>query len=80
MAAENGESAQEVARRIEDRLARAGLTRRDLAARTGIPFATVNRKLDAPHELTFAELHLIAASLGTTPLAFIPSGDRAAQP
>lgn len=53
-------------------MARAGITRRDLAARTGIPFATLDRKLDAALELTFAELHLISSSLGTNPSAFLP--------
>ena len=72
MATQIPSEAPEVARLIQARMARARVTRRELAARTGIPFATLDRKLDAAHELTFAELHLISASLGTNPSAFLP--------
>ena len=74
MATEFPREAVEIARRIEARMERARLTRRELASRTGIPFATLDRKLDAAQELTFAELHAISACLGTNPSAFIPDG------
>ncbi|MCS0500609.1 helix-turn-helix domain-containing protein [Protaetiibacter mangrovi] len=73
MATDLPADAAEIARRIEARMARARVSRRDLASRTGIPFATLDRKLDAVQELTFAELHAISACLGTNPSAFIPS-------
>lgn len=59
-------------RRVEARRNRARISRRELAARAGLAFSTLDRKLDGHREFTFAELYAVAAALGTTPSAFIP--------
>ena len=53
-----------VARRVQQAVAAAGLSQRDLAAQTGIPLATLNRRLNgSPFIIT--ELMAVADVLGT---------------
>ncbi|MGO1410388.1 MAG: helix-turn-helix domain-containing protein [Microbacterium sp.] len=58
---------------VETAIARSGQSRRAISKETGIPYATLNRKLAGRSEFTFSELFLISDVLGVRPSQFVPS-------
>lgn len=64
---------------VEARIQAKGLTLRDVVDETGIPLATLHRKLKREDmSFTLAELRLIAGTLGTTAGAIVTEFEAAA--
>ncbi|MDR2257026.1 MAG: helix-turn-helix domain-containing protein [Arthrobacter sp.] len=61
-------SAQAVQQAIED----SGMTKLAVSEASGIPYATLNRKLAAKADFGFRDLMTLAETLGVHPSAFIP--------
>ncbi|WP_119698641.1 helix-turn-helix domain-containing protein [Microbacterium halotolerans] len=57
---------------VEAAIERSGRSRRAISNETGIPYATLNRKLAGRSEFTFSELFLISEVLGVRPSRFVP--------
>ncbi len=55
-------------------IARAGLTKRALSERTGIPYTSLNRKLAGHTDLTLQEIFLIAEATGVAPAELVQPG------
>lgn len=63
----------EIAHHTSIAIANAGVTRTDLAARTGIAYSTLNRKLDGRSDFSVQELVSVAEAIGAEPLNFVQS-------
>lgn len=66
----------ELGRAVQAAMDNRGISKRQLAADTGIPFATLDRKLKGlgKSDFTFPELHRIAARLACRVSDIIPEG------
>ncbi|QIK82436.1 helix-turn-helix transcriptional regulator [Sanguibacter sp. HDW7] len=60
------------ARAVREAIADTGRSKVSISDETGIPYATLNRKLAAKGEFSFRELLLIAEALGVSPSTFTP--------
>lgn len=60
-----------IAANVSAALSTAGIAQRDAAARTGIPLATLSRRLTGHSPFNIAELDLLADLLGTNVAALI---------
>lgn len=60
------------ARAVQEAIGQAGRTRRSISEETGIPYASLNRKLAGKTGFTFSELFLIAEATGVRPSRFAP--------
>lgn len=60
------------ARAVRDAISESGRTKLALSDDTGIPYATLNRKLAGKSDFTFRELLTLADALGVSPAAFTP--------
>jgi lambda repressor-like predicted transcriptional regulator len=73
-----GETAEAVRAAIRD----SGRSKQSISDETGIPYSTLNRKVQGKTEFSFSELFLIAQAVGVHPSTFTPpafqSGSEAA--
>ena len=60
------------ARAVQEAIEDSSRSKMSLSDETGIPYSTLNRKLQANAEFTFSELLLIAEALGVRPSQFTP--------
>lgn len=72
------EVAEQCAAAVQSAISASGKTKLSISEHTGIPYATLNRKLAGKSEFTFAELFLLAEDLGVNPATFTPSPFREA--
>ncbi len=59
---------------VKQAILSAGLSKRALSERTGIPYTSLNRKLAGHTDLTLQELFLIAEATGVSPTQLIQPG------
>ena len=64
--------AEQVAEKVSLAIFNAGKNKSQIAKDTGIPYATLHRKLKGRGELTFSELMLISTAIGVRPSQFMP--------
>lgn len=69
---------QRIAAAASAALKDAGISQRDAAARTGIPLATLSRRLTGQSPFIVTELELLAGLVGSTLSQFLAHGDGSA--
>lgn len=62
----------ETAKLVNDAIEKSGRYKTELSEETGIPYATLNRKLSGKGEFRLSELLLIAEALNVHPSKFTP--------
>lgn len=60
------------AKAVMDAIEDSGRTKKEISEITGIPYATLNRKLSAKTDFSFCELLELADALEITPSQFVP--------
>ena len=65
--------AKQVAAAVQQAITDSGRTKLSVSEETGIPYATLNRKLAAKTDFTFRELLALAEVLKVSPAQFTPS-------
>ena len=60
------------ARAVDRAIKVSGHTKRWVSEETGIPYSTLNRKLDGKADFTFKELLGLSEAIGVSPASFIP--------
>lgn len=63
-----------VAQTIRDAIEAAGLSKRQVALRSGIAPTTLDRKLSGQTDFTLTELHRLAKALGVSVSSLLPAG------
>jgi transcriptional regulator with XRE-family HTH domain len=69
------DTSRRVAKVVSRSLSEAGIVQRDAAARTGIPMATLGRRLTGHSPFIITELELLAGLLDTTLLDLMAQAD-----
>ncbi|MDR1078351.1 MAG: helix-turn-helix domain-containing protein [Propionibacteriaceae bacterium] len=59
------------ARAVAAAIQSAGRTKRSVSDESGVPYSTLNRKLEGKADFTFRELYALAEALDVEPSAFI---------
>jgi len=67
---------EDVVKAVAAAIVNSGHNKKSLSEKTGIPYATLNRRLLGRSEFTFSELLIIADATGTRPSQFVPEGFR----
>lgn len=64
--------AQRIAEKVTAAIQAAGLSQREVAAETGIPLVTLNRRLNGHAPFTVAELYCVAVALRVSAASLYP--------